>query len=417
MFDSSNSDKKIRRAIILCGGQGKEMEPLSDGLPKPLISLLGQPNVVRVMANLKFAGVEEVIIVIKDGGEKIVQVASDSAKELGLSAEFIDQGSNKEVLGAIGVAEDAVSTSKNDASFLLAYGDIVSSQDFYRSLIESAADGTGGAVSLVLQKDVKTYGTVELRDDATVHHIVEKPAELDPNIGGYVLAGAFVLPSSFFEFASASEDFIEALNRFAETRPLRTSIWNGAWTDLGYPWDVLNGAFRLLDELKSTKISTGAKVSPTAILEPPVIIEEGAQVDHHAVLKGPVYIGRNTYIGTGALVHNYSSLEEGVTVGAYSEITSSVLQPYSSIGRGCFVGNTVTGLGAIFEPHVTTLNVLHRGTELARLEPVVKNGKRLIKIGAIIGNNSRIGANSVLYPSAVVKSEESVAPNSVLKAQ
>jgi|GEM_PF-147591 glucose-1-phosphate thymidylyltransferase len=412
---SGFSGDKIKQAVILCGGQGKEMMPLSEGLPKPLISLLGEPNIVRVMRNLKTAGVEEAAVVIKEGGEGIVQVASDSARGLGLTVEFIDQADKTEVLGAIMAAKDAFCSKSGDDRFFLAYGDIVSSQEFYRSLADSAVDEAGGAASLVLQRDVKTYGIVQLRDDGTVQRVVEKPAELDPNIGGYVLAGAFILPFSFFELASNSKDFIAALNAFAETRSLSTSLWNGAWTDLGYPWDILNGASRLLDELRSTKISTGARVSPTAIIEPPVIIEEGAQVDHHAVLKGPVYIGRNAYVGTGVLVHNYSSLEEGVTVGAYSEITSSVLQPYTSIGRGCFVGNTVTGLAAIFEPHVTTLNVLHHGSELTRLEPVVKEGRRMVKIGAIVGNNSRIGANSVLYPSVVVRSKESVAPNSVLK--
>jgi Nucleoside-diphosphate-sugar pyrophosphorylase involved in lipopolysaccharide biosynthesis/translation initiation factor 2B, gamma/epsilon subunits (eIF-2Bgamma/eIF-2Bepsilon) len=408
-------DFEIKEALVLCAGKGKEMGPLTKGVPKHLFSLLGKTVFERILENLKLAGIERVAVVVAKDDEKTPLFAQEVAQRLGMSVESVEQNEKEEVLGAVLSAKRIIEEWTENRSFVLAYGDIVASSGFYRSLLVNALETSYPTLSAVLQKDTETFGVIKLGSDGFVERIIEKPTRLDETLGGYVLAGAFVLPTAFFELALSSEDFITALNALARSHSLSVAIWNGAWADLGYPWDILNAAKRLLEEVKSSSISSKAKISPTAIIEPPVIIEEGAVIDHNAVVKGPVYIGRNAYVGTGALIHSYASIEEGVTIGAYSEVNGSVLQPYSSIGRGCFVGNTVAGYRAIFEPHVVTLNLLTTENEPTRLEPVIKNGKRLTKIGSVVGNRARIGANTVLQPLAFVESGAIIPPNSVIQ--
>ncbi len=409
-------DSSIRYAVVLCGGSGRDMEPLSVGLPKSLITLLGVDVLTRILQGLKTAGIEGVIVVIQ-GSEQLRRRALQVGEELGLEVEVVEQGSLREVWGALVAAKNSLVGRVGEGSFLLSYGDIVSTPRFYAKLVEDSSAAGYPVASVVLQKDVTTYGVVKLGSNGAIEKIVEKPVSLDPNMGGYVLAGAFVLPASIFEFGGEEDGFIGVLNRFAETYTLGISVWEGVWVDLGYPWDVLTASSKLLGELKQSSISIHSRVSPTAIIEPPVVIEEGAVVDHHAVIRGPAYIGRNVYVGTGALVHSFSSLEEGVSIGAYTEVSGSVLGPGTWVGRGCFVGNSVVGMKVVFEPHVTTLSVLRDSEMPARLEPTISNGRPIHKMGSVIGNGARIGANSVLYPSSRVETNATISPNTVLRSR
>jgi len=408
-------ESPIKHAVVLCGGSGKDMGPLSQGMSKSLISLLGEDVVTRILKGLKQAGIETVTVVVR-GDQQLRKRAVEVCGELGLEVGVVEQGERKEVWGALQAAKDEVTKHVGEGSFLLSYGDIVSSQGFYTKLVEDSTAAGYPVASVVLQKDVTTYGVAKLGENGSVQRIVEKPESLDPSLGGYVLAGAFILPTAVFDLADSEEaDFIAVLNKFAQTYTLGISVWDGVWVDLGYPWDVLTAASRLLGELKKSSVSLKARISPTAIIEPPVVIEDGAIIDHYAVIKGPAYIGRNVYVGTGALVHSFSSLEEGVSVGAYAEISGSVLEPGTWVGRGCFIGNTVCGTRVVFEPHVTTLTVLRDSERPKRLEPKISAGQIIHKMGSIIGNEARVGANSVLYPSTRVESHGSIPPNSVLR--
>jgi glucose-1-phosphate thymidylyltransferase len=404
----------ISHALVLCGGQGREMGPLSRGLPKPLISLLGVDVITRILRGLKLSGIQSVTVVVQ-GSDQLRRRALEVGGDIDLEVDVVDQGSYREVWGAVIAAKRSVLAHVSDGSFLLSYGDIVSTPDFYAKLLEDSSAAGYPVASVVLQKDVTTYGVVKVGQNNCIEKIVEKPVSLDPDIGGYVLAGGFILPTSIFDMGDDGQGFVGVLNNFAHTYTLGLSIWSGVWVDLGYPWDVLTASSRLLGEIRQSSISAGAKISPTAIIEPPVIIEDGAIIDHHSVVRGPAYIGRNVYVGTGALIHGFTSLEENVSVGAYAEISGSVLQPGSWVGRGCFIGNSVVGLGVVFEPHVTTLSVLRGSEAPVRLEPTITNGRVIHKIGSIIGNRARIGANTVLYPSTLVESEAVVEPNTVLR--
>lgn len=405
---------EIQDAVILCAGQGRDMEPISTGVPKHMLRILGQSVLERVVRGAVRAGIRRAVVVI-DREDKLTQSEMGEFQEkYDIELEWVYQ-EGREVLGAVLSAKKVLSKWTQN-QFLLTYGDIVANENFYKNTVRTAAESGYPTASAVLQKDVETFGLIKLDEEGFVKEIVEKPVRVTDAEGGYVLGGAFVLPFSFFDIAENSRSFIDSVNILAKSHNLLHVVWQGAWTDLGYPWDILSASKRLLEELEYTSIHQGAKVASTAIVEPPVIIEPGAVIEHNAVIRGPAYIGRGVYVGTGALIHGNTSLEEGVVVGAYSEVTGSNLQPRTVIGRGCFVGDTITGRDVVFEPHVTAINLLkEKGPK--RLEPTIKDGRMLQKIGAIVGNGARIGANTVLYPLSVVQSEEMIQANSVIVAK
>lgn len=386
------------KALILAGGEGKEMRPLSEGYPKTLLKLLGKPIVGYVLDALISLGIRNVIVVVNNI-ELFRRELSGYADKIEI--QFVKQ-KEPEVEGAIISASNLIN---EDEIFLLAYGDVIVPKEAYKILLNSYVDRDGdGAILITPQRELSTYGLPIVDEEYVLTSIIEKPKE-EYEVE-YAVAGAYVLPGRFMGILEETMNVTSAINRLAKEMRIVTALWSDWWVDIGYPWDLITAAEHLLKEVDSTVISKNAEISPRAIVEGPVIIDSKAMIDHNAIIRGPVYIGENVYIGTGSLIRNYASIEKDSIVGAYAEISRSNIQPKVSVGRLSFVGDSVIGMNTVIEPGVTTLNVLPSGVEVSRLHPVKIRGKFLSKLGAIIGNNSRVRAHTKIYPGTIIRSNE-----------
>ena len=390
--------KSNMKAVILAGGEGKDMRPLSIGIPKTLIKLLGKPVVCYVIDALISVGISDIAIVVGNSSMFEHELSEYLSK---YDIKLIEQV-KPEVEGAILSASNFISGSD---VFLLAYGDIIAPTKAYEVLLNTYISRSSDAAILITPKvDVETYGVPIVSNEFTIRSVMEKPeavSEIE-----YAVAGAYVLPSKFIDLIEEEGNVIRALNDLSARYTVAAALWSGWWVDVGFPWDLITASEYLLSELRSSRISVNADMSPRAVIQGPVIIGDEAAIDHNAVIKGPVYIGEKTYIGTGALIRNYSSIESECIVGAYSEISRSVIQPQTSIGRMSFVGDSIVGFKSVIEPGVTILNVLPSGVEVSRLYPVKVRGKLLSKLGAIVGNNCRIRAHTVVYAGTIINSGE-----------
>lgn len=391
-------NESMLKALILAGGEGKEMRPLSEGYPKTLLKLLGKPIVGYVLDSLISLGIKNAIIVVNNIELFRKELNKYTDK---IEIQFVKQR-EPEVEGAIISASHLIS---EDEVFLLAYGDVVVPMEAYKILLNSYVDRNGdGAILITPQKEVSTYGLPMVDEEYVLTSIIEKPKEKYEV--EYAVAGAYVLPGRILRIIEETMNVTTSINILAREMRIVTALWSDWWVDVGYPWDLITAAENLLKELDSTTISKDASISSRAVIEGPVIIDSGAMVDHNAIVKGPVYMGKNVYVGTGALIRNYASIEEETIVGAYAEISRSSVQPKVSIGRLSFVGDSIIGMNTVIEPGVTTLNVLPSGVEVSRLHPVKIRGKLLSKLGAIIGNSSRVRAHAKIYPGTIIRSHE-----------
>lgn len=391
-------EERRLKALILAGGEGREMKPLSEGYPKTLLKLLGKPIIGYVLDALVDLGIRSTIIVVNNV-ELFRKELSEYADKIEI--QFIKQR-KPEVEGAIISASNLID---EDEIFLLAYGDVIVPKEAYRILLNSYIDRDGdGAILITPQRELSTYGLPMINEEYVLTSIIEKPKEKYEV--EYAVAGAYVLPGKFIGLLEESMDVTITINKLAKEMRIVTALWSGWWVDVGYPWDLITATENLLREVNSTIISKDAEISPRTIIEGPVIIDSKAVIDHNAIVRGPVYIGRNVYVGTGSLIRNYASIERDSIIGAYAEISRSIIQPGVSIGRLSFVGDSVVGMNSVIEPSVTTLNVLPSGVEVSRLHPVKIRGKTLSKLGAIIGNNSRVRAHTKIYPGTIIKSNE-----------
>ncbi|MEZ0319515.1 MAG: NDP-sugar synthase [Pyrobaculum sp.] len=350
--------------VVLAGGKPGPFEKITGHLPKTYV---------------------------KVGGKRLYQYSADSLAKL-FGKVYVATPAPEEkpytyieepgrgVEQALAVAESYLGA---ETHILVAYGDVYVEEGAYRAVVESTvAAGADGALLAVPMRATKGYGVVETKAGGLLARIGGE--------GQWIFGGVALLPRGLLKNAASLYD---ALNEAAQKMKIVVVPWGGVWHDVNHPEDLL----QLLEHVapRRTYIAE-AKISPTAVVEGPVVVEEGAEIDHYAVVKGPAYVGRNVFIGSHALIRNYTYIEEGSVVGSSAEVSHSLICEKATVGRAAFISYSVVGPEAVVEPNVVTMSVLREGRE--RLEPIEVRGKKFYKLGTLIPRNTRIPAGTILPP-------------------
>lgn len=398
------------KCLVLAGGIGKEMLPLSKYCPKTMLTLHGKHFLESVIDGLIETGFEEFIVIKGHLGDKIHSII-ENYRQKGTHIKIIDQGNRKGIEGAIISASDHFSEKE---PFLLAYGDIYAPSMFYQHLMNSyfntAADG---AIAVTLVGKSSEFGIAAIDDRGFITKILpETPTnEIDAN---YIFAGASILPGEFFTILKEEIKLTAALARLLkEQRRICASVWQDEWVDVGYPWDLLAANKDAFKALEYSRIHRTAQISPSAHISGLALIEENVVIDHNAEIVGPCFIGKNCYIGTNSLIRDHSCIERDCVIGYSVEVKNSVIQHGTKIGRLSFVGDSVVGENVHLGASVTTMNVLQEAKSQKPMK-IIK-GRTYHKLGAIIGPHSIIGSNTVMLPGVVIGSDKVISPGTVIR--
>lgn len=351
------------KAIILSAGKGENLHPYTTKAQKESISILGKAVIRYSIDGLASAGVKEFVVVVNENGRRDIEEALSG---LNYSFELVNQ-KREGITGAIIDGMERIS----DDFLVVAYGDIVAPEEFYKSLLNTFLSyGSYGVVPLVpVTFGKETYGTVSIKGERI---LIASDSSL-------ALAGAYIIPKGDFN------DIISYLQSLFDKGLVKYYVWSGTWVDIGYPEDILTAIELLLEDVKTSVISDNAEISKTAIIGKKVIVEDNARIEDYAVVKGPAYIGKNAYIGTYALIREYSAIEEGAKVGAYCEIAHSSIQPYAEIGSKSYITYSIIGKKAKVGASVITISHPSR---------VIR--ARISKFGSLISPNSLVPHGSIL---------------------
>ncbi len=405
------------KPVILAGGVSEKLSMLvPSGRSKHCLRILGKP-VIYYPLNAVERVIEQDIIVVYT----FKDVLKDALKYSRRRVIGVEQrGSGIE--GAILSAERELSDTDY---FLLVFGDLIFDPNALSSLLGVfyKLEPTATVLTIPLnERFISTYGVAVVDIDGSVKKVVEKPSSIEEvEKPAYTLGGIYILPTWILDYLKIGETLPEVINRLAKEHRVVSVHWSGLWIDIGYPADLLEASRQLLDRMKGTHIGDDVEIAETAIVKPPAYIENGVIIDHYSVVKGPVYIGRDSFIGAHSFIRHYTSLESNNRIGAYTEVKNSILQPYVFIDSHCFIGDSIVGENTIVGPHTVTLNVLPRGEAPPRLRehiisiPTIK--KPVLKLGAIIGYNVRIGSDTILYPQSIVPPETDIEPGTIYRTK
>lgn len=185
--------------------------------------------------------------------------------------------------------------------------------------------------------------------------------------------------------------------------------------EIRYPWDFLKSVQRILQmEVNSTRISAHATISKTNIIDGPCIIEEGVVLDDFCKIKGPAYIGKNSFIGMGSLVRN-SILEHNTRIGFNCEIGKSYFAGNDRISHHNVILDTIVGQNVWFGGYSGTANVLldRRNIRYKINDTLIDTGTD--HFGSVIGNNCSIGASVIILPGRKVLPNTQIQAGSIIK--
>jgi mannose-1-phosphate guanylyltransferase len=334
----------MTQAVILVGGEGTRLRPLTSLVPKPVLPLVDRPFIVHMLEWLRGHGVSDVIMACGFEPSK-VRAAHGDGEQLGMRVRYIAEPEPRGTAGALKFAEQHLGER-----FLMLNGDVLTDIDLTQQIAQHTHTGATATLALVRVEDPSAYGLVRLGEDRAVREFLEKPEadEIDTNL---VSAGAYVLERSVLDMIAPDSNV--SIEREIWPALVGDGLYgfvdeNAYWLDIGTPERYLQATFDLLEgRLRS---------APGERFGPGCEIADGAQV-------GPlVVLGPRVRIGPGATVDR-SVLLEGVEVGEASALSGCIVAPGARIGAHCVVPD-----GAVVGEGVTIGdgNVLEAG---ARLDP------------------------------------------------
>jgi len=360
------------------------MSPLTDTRPKPLIPVAGEPFIKHVIRRLP-KKVDEVIIVVGYKGELLREDLGEKCE--GKRIKYVEQ---KEQMGTGHAVLQAEKLVKGE--FLCIAGDHLWGANDLERL--SKKDGT--VVSGRKVDDVSPYGYLQIRGEKLLN-IVEKPATKKP---GLVNVSAYKFTKEIFEAIKKTKpsprgeiEVVDAINLIAEKERVGFNECS-EWMDFSTPWHVLEVNEALIKGLKQKKEGS---VEPKATVKGLVRIGKGTRVLNGAYIEGPVSIGKNCLIGPNCYIRACTSIGDNCHVGNGVEVKNSVIFSNTNIPHLNYVGDSVIGEGCNLGAGTKIANLMHKGNVKMEIKgEIVDTGRR--KLGAVIGDNTKTGINTSIYP-------------------
>jgi mannose-1-phosphate guanylyltransferase len=316
------------QAIVLVGGEGTRLRPLTATVPKSALTLVDRPFLAYMVEWLARHGVEEVVLACGFLPDVLREALGDDESH-GTRLRYLVEPEPLGTAGAIRYAADELG-DELDERFLALNGDVLTDLDIDAMLAVHEERGARATIGLHPVEDSAPYGLVGREPDGAVVEFLEKTGEPVP---GDVNAGMYVLERSVLELVPAGRKVSierEVFPRIAG-EGLYGTLLEGYWMDIGTPerylqasWDILEGNVETAVEPTgpgmyvdpAAEIAESAVVGPRVVLGPRCRLESGAEVRESVLLEGAVAEMGATAIGSilapGALVAAGASLEAAV---------------------------------------------------------------------------------------------------------
>jgi mannose-1-phosphate guanylyltransferase len=337
------------QALILAGGEGTRLRPLTSTIPKPVVPLAGRPFIAYMLDWLRGHGIEEAIIASGFMAEEVRAVLGDGAG-LGIHLEYVLEPKPLGTGGALKYAQELLKDR-----FLMLNGDVLTDIDLGAQLAQHERTGARATLALVEVEDPSAYGLVRLAADNSVQEFIEKPPSAEPP--HLINAGVYVLERDVLdEIAPAGTPSSIEHDVFPRLigRGLFGHPASGYWLDIGTPERYLKGTFDLLDgtvrsDLLTPSKERGAKALLVERTEPPVLVEPDAEVAAGAIVGPYAVLGSGVTVGEATRIERAVVLDDAL-IGERARIAGSIIGPRAQIGDNCQLeDDVVVGEGAVVE--------------------------------------------------------------------
>jgi mannose-1-phosphate guanylyltransferase len=337
--------KDNMKAVILVGGQGTRLRPLTYNTPKPMVPVLNVPFLEHVIRNLKEHNITEIILAQHYLAESMKDYFGNGSK-LGVKLYYVMEDSPRGTAGAVKNIEKYI-----DGTFLVLNGDIFHNRSFTDILRFHHRHKAKVTIVLTPVEDPTIYGIVETDKRGKVKRFLEKPKPEEVttnmiNAGTYVLDPIVLqkIPSDS-KYSFEREVFPQMLT---DGEPVYAYPSDNYWIDTGTPEKYLQLHRDLLAgrcdgcSFEKNVIGSGSKIHPSAQLNGMIMLGDNCSIARGVRLAGPVVIGSNSVVGDDSVITD-SIIWHNVNIGQRVVIKSSILANNCNIGDDSYLIDAVLG--------------------------------------------------------------------------
>ena len=370
------------KAVILAGGEGTRLRPLTSNQPKPMIPLVNKPMLEHIVTLLARYGFDEIVVTVAYLGNQIRDYFGDGS-DFGVTMRYATEDTP---LGTAGSVRNA--SQQLDDTFLVISGDVLTDIDLSELVGAHHASGALASIALKRVENPLEFGIVITSPDGEIERFLEKPS-WGQVFSDTINTGIYVLEPEVFEFIPPDEPVDFSGDVFpaalAKGLSLHGHVVDGYWEDVGTSEAYLQAHADVLDGRVEVEIA-GFEVGHG------IWLGEGAEVDPAARVEGPVVIGDNSRLEAGARLGAYTVLGTDVVVKADASLERTVCHDHVYVGRGARVRGTTIGRSADLRSH-------------ARLEE-----------GVVVGDECFIGEHAVVNAGVKIYPFKAVEANAVVNA-
>jgi mannose-1-phosphate guanylyltransferase len=326
------------QALILAGGKGTRLRPLTVYTPKPIVPVLNKPFLLYQIEILRRAGIKDITLSLSYQPDKIEHLLGDGS-DYGVKLRFVTEPSPMGTGGAYKFAADAIRETT-----IVFNGDIITDLDISKVIELHKEKKAEATLTLVPVENPAAYGLVETDSDGAILRFREKPKpeDIDALTTNNINAGIYILEPTILDLIPKGENCSFEYNVFPDILTNQKPFYayvieNNYWRDIGTPAsylevhrDFLDGKIKGFEIEKSSNadIATAAIVDKTSIVGSDCVIKPNARII-------------NSILGTGVHVEERAVIENSV-VWAHTRVSNSTEIRGAVIGRSCYLGKNVS---------------------------------------------------------------------------
>ena len=369
------------KAVVMAGGEGSRLRPLTVGRPKPMVPIVNRPVMEHILLLLKRHGITEVVVTVQYLA-RVIQDYFGDGESLGMTLHYSVEDVPLGTAGSVKQAEHLL-----DETFLVISGDGLTDYDLGAIIAYHRAKKSVATITLTHVPDPLEYGVVITDNTGHIRRFLEKPSWSEV-ISDTINTGIYVLEPEVLQRCPAGQPYDFSHDLFpgllADGQPMYGYVASGYWTDVGTIQEYARACFDVLED--RAQVDIGQKSAPGTW------IGADADIAPSAVMHGPIYVGNNVHIGAGAVIDGPAVIGDNTIVEPRAHVARSILW------RSCYVGERAEVRGAI----VGEQCILK--TNAVLFEGAVVGDSSTVEEGAIIHANVKIWPDKQIEAGASISS-------------
>ena len=332
------------KAVILAGGEGTRLRPLTCNTPKPMVPILNRPFLEHMLSHLKGHGVDHTLLTLCYLPDVIRSHFGDGW-DFGLRLSYTLE---EEPLGTAGAVKNV--ESELDGTFFVLNGDIFTDLDLEDMARFHRENGALVTISLTQVEDPSAFGVVETDPQGRVLRFLEKPT---PGVtaSNWINAGIYLVEPEALAHAPSGEPYMFERGLFPKLLDMGAPVYGyrsrSYWVDLGTPANYTKVHRDLLPAVSMNASYDTSSIHSSADISGPALLGRGCVIGPGATIRGPVVLGDGCKVGENARISD-AILWRDVSVGSGTDLRGCILGngvsigEAVSVGEGCILGDNVT---------------------------------------------------------------------------